>query len=105
MSQIDMFSSSRSRRSDPFTSKEAGRSIGGGVNRLQKMVLDFIMLHRGCTDREMVETLRKEHGGSESTYRTRRAELVDMGLVRALGMVEVGGKKHQTWTATADAFR
>lgn len=105
MSQIDMFSSSRSRRSDPFTSKEAGRSIGGGVNRLQKMVLDFIMLHRGCTDREMVDALRKEHGGSESTYRTRRSELEDMGLVEQLGEVEIGKKKHRTWTATAHAFR
>lgn len=105
MNQTNLFSATRSRRADPFTSKEAARCIAGGVSRLQQLVLDYIKAHRGTTDREMVEALRKEHGGSESTYRTRRNELVDMGLIKPLGLAEIGKKKHQTWAATEHAFR
>lgn len=105
MTQTNLFSANRARRSDPYTSKEAARCIAGGVTRLQQLVLDYVKAHRGTTDREMVEALRKEHGGSESTYRTRRAELVDLGLIYSLGVAEIGNGKHKTWAATPDAFR
>lgn len=108
MEQSDLFRRETrplTRRDDPGTSREAAHFIGGSVNKLQRIVLDYIMNHRGTTDREMVDALRKEHGGSESTYRTRRAELVDMGLVAPLGLVENAGRKHQTWTATREAYR
>lgn len=95
----------KARSTDPFTSREAGRGIAGGVSRLQRLVLDYVIAHRGCTDKDMVDALRATHGGSESTYRTRRKELLDLGLVAPLGIAEVDGRKHSTWTATADALR
>lgn len=105
MEQTDFFRHTHTRRDDPVTSRQAAQSIAGSVSNLQRLVLDYVKNHRGCTDREMVDTLRKEHGGSESTYRTRRSELVDMGLIKALGYAEIGKKKHQTWAATEHAFR
>ena len=109
MSQSDMFRPSsrppQTRHDAPGTSREAAHFIAGSVSRLQRLVLDYIINHRGTTDREMVADLRKEHGGSESTYRTRRAELVDLGLVKQLGTVSDGAKRHRTWAATEEAFR
>ena len=105
MSQTDLFARTHTRRDNPATSRTAAHFIGGSVSRLQSLVLDYVKAHRGCTDREMVDALRKEHGGSESTYRTRRSELEDMGLVSQLGEVEIGKKKHRTWTATEHAIR
>lgn len=101
----DLFSHTHTRRDDPGTSRQAAHFIAGSVTNLQRLVLDYVKNHRGCTDREMVDALRKEHGGSESTYRTRRSELEDMGLVEQLGEVEIGKKKHRTWAATEHAFR
>lgn len=106
--QSDLFRTAQrppTRRDAPGTSREAAHFIAGSVTNLQKMVLGYIINHRGTTDHEMVAALRKEHGGSESTYRTRRKELVDLGLVKPLGLAEIGGKKHQTWAATEHAFR
>lgn len=100
----DLFTHTHTRRDDPGTSREAAHFIAGSVSNLQRLVLEYVKRHRGCTDREMVDALRKEHGGSESTYRTRRNELVDMGMIEPLGFAEVAGRKHQTWTATAHAF-
>jgi len=105
MDQTDLFQRSHTRREDPRTSRQAAHFIAGGVSNLQRLVLDYIKAHRGTTDREMVDALRKEHGGSESTYRTRRSELEDMGLVVQLGEVEIGRNKHRTWAATEHAFR
>lgn len=108
MSQSDLFRTPYqppTRRNAPATSREAAHYIAGSVTNLQKLVLEYIRNHRGTTDREMVDAMRREHGGSESTYRTRRAELEDMGFVEELGVVELNGKKHRTWAATAHAFR
>lgn len=104
MEQSDLFRPP-TRRNDPSTSRQAATFIAGSVTNLQRLVLDYVKNHRGCTDREMVDALRKEHGGSESTYRTRRSELEDMGLVKQLGQIKEGGKTHRTWTATEHAFR
>lgn len=104
MSQTDLFRPP-TRHDAPGTSREAAHFIAGSVSKLQRIVLDYIIAHRGTTDREMVEELRREHGGSESTYRTRRSELVDMGLVMQLGIIREGRKRHQTWAATPEAFR
>jgi hypothetical protein len=111
MPQTDLFKSrtgnpsSGVRHDAPGTSREAAHYIGGSVSSLQRLVLEYVKNHRGTTDREMVDALRKEHGGSESTYRTRRSELVDLGLIEQLGVAVIAGKKHQTWAATAHAFR
>lgn len=93
------------RAADPVTSRDAARSIAGSVTMLQNLVLDYVKNHRGTTDKEMVDALRKEHGGSDSTYRTRRAELVDMGLIEPLGYAMIGTSRHRTWSATPNAFR
>jgi hypothetical protein len=86
------------RRSDPSTSKAAA-AIAQSLSGLQLTVLNWLKCHRGSTDLEMVEAIRKVHGGSESTWRTRRSELVELGLVRCLGEVKIGKRKHQTWVA------
>ena len=105
MDQTDLFVHSHTRRDDPMSSRQAAHFIAGSVSNLQRLVYEYVRNHRGCTDREMVDALRREHGGSESTYRTRRAELVDMGVIEPLGYIEMNSRKHQTWTVTAHAFR
>lgn len=105
MEQTDLFKTGRARKTDPSTSHRAAAFVNPRVSRLQEIVLNYIRNHRGCTDREMVNDLRKEHGGSESTWRTRRSELEDIGLVRHLGDVKVDGKRHRTWTAAEHAVR
>lgn len=109
MSQSDLFKPTArkpgSRHENPFTSRVAASYVAGSVNNLQKLVLGYIINHRGTTDREMVEALRKEHGGSDSTYRTRRSELVELGLVKELGVIRDGRKWHKTWCATEEGLQ
>jgi hypothetical protein len=97
--QADLFTMARP--SDPATSKAAAAVVAPHLSELQELVLNYVREHRGTTDKEMVEALRKAHGGSESTYRTRRAELTEMGLIWQLGEADFGGRKHRTWTANA----
>jgi hypothetical protein len=105
MEQTDMFKPGLARKTDPQTSYRAAEFISPRVNQLQTIVLDYVMGHRGCTDREMVNALRAQHGGSESTWRTRRSELVDLGLIEPLGEAIINGRRHQTWTAAQNAVR
>ena len=103
--QTDLFKPGLARKTDPATSRAAAAKVEKHLTRLQDIVLSYIIRNRGTTDREMVEALRKEHGGSDSTWRTRRGELVALGLVAPLGHAMIGTSKHQTWAATADAVR
>jgi len=67
------------RKSDPHTSVEAAESVVGKLRELQIKVLDELETAgvNGLTDYELEERC----GSHGSTYRTRRSELVEKGLV------------------------
>jgi hypothetical protein len=72
------------RVSDPSTSHEAAARIATTMSDTQKLVLDFIRSRgtSGCTDLD----IQRRFGNHGSTYRTRRAELTALGLVRDSGL-------------------
>lgn len=94
----------KARRSDPDTSHEAANYIAPALRELQLKVLMWAQrrpLFR-FTDAELQRAM-----GGNSTYRTRRAELVQLGLVRDTGEREhVPGHKTRfaVWELT-DAGR
>jgi hypothetical protein len=84
------------RRSDPHTSHEAAERVVPGLTRLRKQVYDLLLDAgpHGLTDWEIEERLRN-HG---STYRTRRAELVEMDWVEAApGTRIIKGRARKIW--------
>lgn len=90
------------RRGDPDTSHEAAEEVTPALRDLQALVLAYAVRRgaSGFTDPEMNE----DFGSHLSTYRTRRAELVGMGMVEDSGeRLQVGGKgrKHAIWRVTA----
>lgn len=103
--QTDLFKTGRARKTDVDTSRRAAAFINPRISKLQELVLEYVATHRGCTDREMVEALRAQHGGAESTWRTRRSELTDVGKIEALGQVVLDGRPHKTWAVVANAVR
>jgi hypothetical protein len=72
------------RVTDPSTSHEATARIASTMSDTQKLVLDFIRSRgaSGCTDLD----IQRRFGNHGSTYRTRRAELTALGLVRDSGV-------------------
>ena len=75
------------RKTDPQTSHDAARSVGN-ITPTQKYILK--VLERPRTDMELVEAYRNlklAPRASESGIRSRRAELVNRGLV-----VDSGGR-------------
>jgi hypothetical protein len=72
------------RASDLDTSHEAATRIATTMSDTQKLVLDFIRSRgaSGCTDLD----IQRRFGNHGSTYRTRRAELTALGLVRDSGV-------------------
>ena len=72
------------RRTDPNTSKQAAESIYSSLPKIQKEVLLYaIGQDFGFTDEEMNEHFQTY----KSTYRSRRAELVNKGLIVDSGLV------------------
>jgi len=72
------------RRWDPLTSWEAAGSLTPeAIGRAQLLVWRTLQDHPPMTDDELVDLLAGEL--SPSGIRTRRAELVDLGLVRDTG--------------------
>ncbi len=75
----DLFA--HARRSDPQTSKDAAASVRKITER-HKDILDMLKLLTALTDEDIFREFRRaEIKISESGARTRRKELVDMGLV------------------------
>ena len=94
--QPDLFALTRS--DDPDTSREAAAYIHPHLTALQYKVLDWAKLQRSFTDKEMVSSLQYLHGGAESTWRTRRSELRDCGMIEPIGTTTDGkGKRHTVW--------
>lgn len=85
----------RARSSDPSTSHAAARAIAPRLNEIQEAVLDAHKAHtEGLCDYDLQELLG-DHG---STYRTRRAELVEMRLLKDSGRkVARDGRKRIIW--------
>lgn len=85
MSQLDMFGAgtARARNTDPDTSHEAAAVVTPTLRKLQVEVLAFAARRgpQGFTDPELAEHFDCEG----STYRTRRSELVTMGLLMDSG--------------------
>lgn len=66
-------------RRDPDTSRQAAQSILGALTEIQQRVLDYARDHpEGFTDADLGAAFP---GASYSTYRTRRGELVEKGLI------------------------
>lgn len=89
------------RRCDPDTSHMAAKETTPLIRELQRRVLAFAASRGpgGFTDPE----LNAHFGVASSTYRTRRAELVDMGLVEDTGqrrLIGTKGRPHAVWRIT-----
>jgi hypothetical protein len=86
------------RTDDLDTSKEAAKKIVRQIPGIQGLVLDFAMDRPlPWTDLLLCATMRAAHGRPESTWRTRRAELVDAGLIVRAGKNDDG---HSLWRIT-----
>lgn len=89
-----------SRNSDPHTSFEAGKAILKDKTLIQRRVMEeFGKAHPyGLTDYELEERC----GSHNSTFRTRRSELVEAGLLMDSGqrrvLKHVGNKSRIVWT-------
>jgi predicted ArsR family transcriptional regulator len=91
----DLFEAyTRARSTDPITSHQAAEAIAPKISEIQRRVLRFLTLYpAGLTDWEM-EEISNDHS---STIRTRRAELVEMGLVRTAGTRKIKGRNRIVW--------
>lgn len=70
------------RMTDPGTSWAAARTVGH-IRESQKRILDVLSAYGPCTDEQIAEVLSQWGIRiSPSGARTRRSELVDVGLVR-----------------------
>lgn len=86
------------RHGDPRTSREAARQVAPHINDIQATVLAEVKRHgiAGITDYELETFL----GGHGSTYRSRRAELVEKGLIKDSGQRrKVAGSNRTVWIA------
>lgn len=90
----------RARATDPDTSHDASRSIGEMTQKRQA-VLDIVTAIGGGTDEDIVDAYRSSSAPQQtaSGIRTRRAELVTMGLVRDTGRrtVRASGRSAIVW--------
>ena len=89
------------RRTDPYTSHEAARSVTG-IRASQQHVLSVLREHpEGLIDEELVREVRSKVPMSISGVRTRRAELVELGLVRDSGDVRLteSNRRSIVWRA------
>lgn len=95
-----MFTKARARKSDPHTSHEAADSVTK-ITEVQYWVRKSLLGMRA--DHELVEVYRQWKNApraSESSIRSRRAELVRMGLVEAVKdeyRLTPTGRKAQVW--------
>ena len=98
LTRIGVSIDTRPHASDPETSHEAATRIASTISETQQLVLDFIRSRgaSGCTDLD----IQRRFGNHGSTYRTRRAELTALGLVRDSGVrVTQDGGRRIVWMA------
>lgn len=91
----------RARWSDPDTSRMAAAEVTPSLRELQAIVLAYAF---ECASAGFTDPAMNEHFDTHSsTYRTRRSELVDYGLVADTGeRLKAGGKgrPHCVWRIT-----
>jgi hypothetical protein len=86
------------RRDDPDTSREAAEAVAPHMNRVRIAVVKFATHcgYFGFTDYELNEYFMT----TGSTYRSRRSELADLGLIIDSGRRKQqidGGRNHIVW--------
>jgi len=103
MNLLDIMYADQARRlhrsNDPETSREAAKLVAPHLNALQKQVLDYAVSKGevGFTDLD----LNRHFDCTGSTYRTRRAELVDRGLIKRSGCrLRIGKRAYVIWEIT-----
>lgn len=98
-----------SRRSDPHTSRDAGRSMSGDVLRDQQaLVLGALSWHEDATAFELWGDLWQRflpghpRGPKENVVARRLTELHEMGLIRLTGDTRPGSssRRQQVWEIT-----
>jgi len=88
------------RRGDPETSRDAAVEITPKIRQLQ---LDVLHYAAGCGAAGFTDPAMNAHFNCQtSTYRTRRSELVCLGLIEDTGKREgeAKGRKHAVWKIT-----
>ena len=99
----------RARTSDPATSHAAAASVNGKLRETQNAVLRLLRLDGDLSDDQLLaayDNRRRHDSGfppqSPSGLRTRRRELVALGLVRDSGRrtTTYSGRAAIVWTAT-----
>lgn len=91
------------RNTDPETSRMAAESV---VPKLRKLQAEVLAYAQGCgfigfTDLD----LAKHFNNAGSTYRTRRAELVRLGLIEDSSKMRIQkGRAHTIWRCTQEGF-
>lgn len=85
--------SAHARSTDPWTSWEAGRRVQ--ISEGQGLVLETFARFGPMTDEQLVSRVNLSPSGA----RTRRAELVALGLIEDTGRVSVGqtGRRMIVW--------
>lgn len=109
--QLDMFDEpvrpgSLVRAIDPPTSHESARRLKE-LGKIQMQVLACIAKLGRATDLEINTWCNANFGErAESTYRKRRGELVDLGLVADTGLVRMqAGRNRAVWELTVRGAR
>jgi hypothetical protein len=88
------------RRTDPVTSHEAAASVQH-ITRTQLMILAALRERGPLTDEQLVLHFRGLSVASPSGLRSRRAELVEAGLVHPHGYgLTASGRRTIIWQAT-----
>lgn len=89
------------RRSDLDTSKEAAAAVSPLIRQVRLAVLEYA---ESCGTPGFTDVALNAHFASHSsTYRTRRRELVDLGMIEDTGervTVGEGGRRHAVWRIT-----
>lgn len=100
----------RARKADPETSRDAAASVGSLTAR-QTAILRLLHQHGPMSDERLCREYRASDFSfglpqTDSSIRSRRAELVDTGLARDSGrrVQTATGRKSAVWTITYDGI-
>ena len=90
------------RITDPETSRIAAALVAPKLKNLQAAVLRYAQTRKlGFTDLDLTD----HFNSTASTYRSRRAELVNLGLIKSTGKTTVQkGRSHTIWCCTKEGF-
>lgn len=92
----------RARNTDPWTSQAAAASLESSkIRASQEAILEFLKKYGSMDDGSLVKLYKGPPAQSPSGIRTRRAELVEKGLVRDSGktITMPSGRKAIMWEA------